>query len=101
MAKRVSMVNRPVHVESVQVAPADTAALDAPTGNKWARASTRVGKKAIMCWVEPATLKTLNRLAVDDDRTLQDIMLEAVERLLIAHNLPRFEKSRVHEVETS
>lgn len=48
------------------------------------RSPTRAGKKGILIYVEPEMARSLKRLAVDEDTTLQALGLEAFDAL-IAH----------------
>lgn len=48
------------------------------------RAPGRAGKKGILIYVEPEMARSLKRLAVDEDTTLQALGLEAFDAL-IAH----------------
>jgi hypothetical protein len=54
-----------------------------------ARAGSRRGKKTIAFWADSAAAKQLRRLAADEERTVQDLMLEALDDLFRKRNLPR------------
>ena len=46
------------------------------------RTPSRAGKKGILIYVEPEMARTLKRLAVDEDTTLQALGLEAFDALI-------------------
>ena len=46
------------------------------------RAPARAGKKGILIYVEPEMARSLKRIAVDEDTTLQALGLEAFETLI-------------------
>jgi hypothetical protein len=53
------------------------------------RPDSRRGKKTIAFWADIAAARQLRRLAADEDRTVQDLMLEALDDLFRKKNLPR------------
>jgi hypothetical protein len=53
------------------------------------RSPARQGKKAIAFWVEPEVSTQLRVAAVNMDRSLQDIMSEALDDWFRKHRLPR------------
>jgi hypothetical protein len=53
------------------------------------RPDSRRGKKTIAFWADIAAARQLRRLAADEDRTVQDLMLEALVDLFRKKNLPR------------
>ena len=53
-------------------------------GRSSGRAPARAGKRGILIYVEPEMARSLKRLAVDEDTTLQALGLEAFDAL-IAH----------------
>ncbi len=52
------------------------------------RYPAREGKRAISFFVEPEKLKRLRVIAILDDTSLQDLLREAVERLLDKRGCP-------------
>ncbi|MBV8524988.1 MAG: hypothetical protein JOY71_23190 [Acetobacteraceae bacterium] len=54
-----------------------------------ARQDSRKGKKTIAFWADSAAVRQLRRLAVDEDSTVQDLMLEALDDLFRKRGLPR------------
>ena len=53
-----------------------------------ARQASRVGKVSICGHFAPEVRRQLRRLAVDTDRTVQDLMGEALNDLFAKHGLP-------------
>ena len=47
---------------------------------------SRVGKKGLLIHIEPALSKRLKHLAVDEDKTLQQLGVEALEMLLASRS---------------
>src|SRR3982750_2368268 len=47
--------------------------------------ANRVGKKTVIFYEVPEAVRELKRLAVDQDRTIQDLMQEALDDLLVKH----------------
>ena len=45
------------------------------------RAPSRVGKKGVTFYLEPDAVKQLRSLGLDEDQTLQGLMIEAVNML--------------------
>lgn len=58
-----------------------------------ARTPARQGKKAIAFWVDPIAAKQLRTLALREDRTVQDFMLEALDDLFAKHGMHRLARS--------
>ncbi|MBV8096432.1 MAG: hypothetical protein JOY71_19325 [Acetobacteraceae bacterium] len=54
-----------------------------------ARPDSRKGKKTIAFWADTAAARQLRRLAADEDSTVQDLMLEALDDLFRKRGLPR------------
>jgi hypothetical protein len=53
------------------------------------RPNSRRGKKTIAFWADNAAARQLRRLAADEEKTIQDLMLEALDDLFRKRNLPR------------
>jgi hypothetical protein len=60
-------------------APSAPPAKTAPAGQ--GRAASRVGRKGVAFWVEPAAGRQLRILAAEEDRTTQSLMEEALDLL--------------------
>lgn len=54
--------------------------------------ASRVGKKTVIFYDNPEVVRTLKHLATDKDTTIQALMQEAVDLLLIAHGKHAFGK---------
>lgn len=53
------------------------------------RAASRVGKRSVMYWLDPDAFRSLQLLAVDEDRTIQSLMEEAYDLLMRHHGRAR------------
>lgn len=53
------------------------------------RAASRIGKRSVMYWLEPDAFRSLQLLAVDEDRTIQSLMEEAYDLLMRHHGRAR------------
>jgi hypothetical protein len=60
------------------------------------RSPARQGKKAIAFWVDPGSSTQLRVAAASMDRTVQDIMSEALEDWFRKHRLPRLAAGEVN-----
>ena len=60
-----------------RVAPATPAA-----EGEAARPPSRRGKKAVVCYVDPAVARQLKVLCAEEDKTLQGLVVEALNALL-------------------
>ena len=62
-----------------------------PTNSKptQRRTPARKGKRAAMVWLEPELVRQLNQIALDEDRTVQALMEEAVGMLFTSRGKPR------------
>lgn len=60
---------------------------------KYDRASTRVGARGVTVWLEPEAFRTLKMLGADRDKTVQDLMSEAVNLLFRKYDRPRVSKT--------
>jgi hypothetical protein len=70
-------------------APNGKGAAQANTQAEPARPDSRRGKKTIAFWADSAAARQLRRLAADEDSTVQDLMLEALDDLFRNRGLPR------------
>ena len=86
MAKRPSLAESMKAVERTRNVPA-AAPYVATTDDKPKAfyAATRVGLKKITTGLEPEKHKQLKRLAIDTERSVEDLLREAVGDLLVKH----------------
>ena len=57
------------------------------------RPPSRQGKRAAVAWLEPEAVKQLNLYAIQHDRNVQDILVEAINDWFARKGLPRFDAS--------
>jgi hypothetical protein len=70
-------------------APLPTSAtVDVQSGKQ----ANRIGKKTVIFYELPEAVRELKRLAVDQDRTMQDMMHEALDDLLVKYGKHAFGK---------
>jgi hypothetical protein len=55
------------------------------------RPPSRQGKRAAVAWLEPEAIKQLNMYAIQHDRNVQDILVEAINDWFAKEGLPRFD----------
>lgn len=55
------------------------------------RPPSRQGKRAAVAWLEPEAIKQLNMYAIQHDRNVQDILVEAINDWFAKERLPRFD----------
>ncbi|MGE0415445.1 MAG: ribbon-helix-helix domain-containing protein [Acetobacteraceae bacterium] len=58
------------------------------------RPPSRQGKRAAVAWLEPEAIRQLNIWAIQNDRNVQDILVEAINEWFAARGLPRFDAER-------
>ena len=58
------------------------------------RPPSRRGKRAAVAWLEPEAIKQLNMYAIEHDRNVQDILVEAINDWFAREGLPRFDAER-------
>ncbi|WP_425305425.1 ribbon-helix-helix domain-containing protein [Chthonobacter albigriseus] len=80
MAKRASLFK---DAASSKTAPATGPAEEStPVRSEQSRAypvaTTRQGKRAVTCYVDPAAWKQLKAISLDEERTVQDLLVEGV-----------------------
>ena len=51
--------------------------------------ASRVGKKGMLLYIDPALSRRLKHLALDEDKTLQQLGVEALEMLLASRSTRR------------
>jgi hypothetical protein len=64
-------------------------ARDVSSPNKWPRAGTRQGKRAMTVWVTEDVFKDIKILAIKQDKTIQDLLLEQVNATLVKYGVRR------------
>jgi hypothetical protein len=69
---------------------ADKAAAAAPHRDSSVRRGGREGKKALIAYFSPEVSKTLGRMAIDEDTTMQALIGEAVDLLMESRGKHRF-----------
>jgi hypothetical protein len=67
--------------ESAPTVPATSLPQSAETPRFVARTPSRVGKKTVAAHFDPAVAKQLRQLGVDHDRSIQDLLREAINDL--------------------
>ena len=70
---------------AIQETPATAAAT---AGVRWARPASRVGKKTVAGHFDPAVSKQLRQIAIDRDRSAQDVLREALNDLFTKYGKP-------------
>ncbi len=55
------------------------------------RPPSRKGKRAAVAWLEPEAIKQLNIYAIQHDRNVQDLLVEAINDWFAREGLPRFD----------
>ena len=55
------------------------------------RPPSRQGKRAAVAWLEPEAIKQLIMQAIQHDRNVQDILVEAINDWFAKNGLPRFD----------
>jgi hypothetical protein len=82
------MARRPSLTEAGVVRPSRALPPAAPAAEA-RRSAARQGKKAVAFWVDPSASTQLRVAAATMDRSVQDIMTEALEDWFRKHRLPR------------
>lgn len=65
-----------------------TSAARATAGQRWATPAARVGKKTIAGHFDPAVSTQLKRIGLDQDRSVQELLREAINDLFTKHGKP-------------
>jgi hypothetical protein len=71
-----------------EVVPESTVATEQLEGKSPSRPKSRVGKKVISGFFEKEASRQLARLAIDQDRTNEDLLREAINDLFAKYHLP-------------
>jgi hypothetical protein len=53
------------------------------------RATTRIGKRLVTAYVEPEALKQLKLISVDEEKTIQDLLIEGLNAVFQKRGLTR------------
>jgi hypothetical protein len=81
-------------LKEAEAPPQQIAAPMAPTSKPSVQAN-RIGMKTVIFYDVPEAVRELKRLGVDQDRTVQDLMREALDDLLVKYGKHAFgERSR-------
>lgn len=98
MAVRPSLTHKPVRPVEAEPAPASNASMAAEQPERRSRSTvegyrppSRQGKRAAVAWLEPEAIKQLNMHAIQHDRNVQDLLVEAVNDWFAKNGLPRFD----------
>jgi len=97
MAVRPSLNHKPAKpsappaVAMAAEAPPIEAARRPRSATEGYRPPSRRGKRAAVAWLEPEAIKQLNLYAIQHDRNVQDILVEAINDWFAKENLPRFD----------
>lgn len=89
MAKRASLFSRPVAVPDPAPAAPPPPAVPPEAARKYPVAKTREGKRVATVYLEPEALRQLKRVAFDEERTVQDLLLEGVNAVFEKRGLSR------------
>ncbi len=98
MAVRPSLNHRPAPKPAVPLALAVVPAVATDAVPRKPRSTvegyrppSRQGKRAAVAWLEPEAIKQLNLQAIQHDRNVQDILVEAINDWFAKEGLPRFD----------
>ena len=97
MAVRPSLNHKPIKSTAptpaavVTEAPPDEATRRPRSMTEGYRPPSRQGKRAAVAWLEPEAIKQLNMFAIQHDRNVQDILVEAINDWFSKESLPRFD----------
>lgn len=65
------------------------AARDATVSPRYPKASTREGKRVVTAYLDPEAFRQLKRIAADEDRQQQDLLLEGINAVFEKRGLSR------------
>lgn len=98
MAVRPSLTHKPVQKTAAPLptglserAPLAEAPRRPRSTSEGYRPPSRQGKRAAVAWLEPEAIKQLNMYAIQHDRNVQDILVEAINDWFAKEGLPRFD----------
>jgi hypothetical protein len=90
MTKRASLFGKsaPEPIPAVPVAVPPPASAEEPA-RKYPVAKTREGKRVATVYLEPEALRQLKRIGFDEERTVQDLLIEGVNAVFEKRGLSR------------
>jgi hypothetical protein len=96
MAVRPSLNHKPVPRTEPAASPSSAFSSEGSSGKPRSasggyRPPSRQGKRAAVAWLEPEALKQLNLYAIQHDRNVQDLLVEAINEWFATRGLPRFD----------
>ena len=101
MSVRPSLNRRTIHLNRAESDPCFRASSPTSTENEPARRPrstvegyrppSRQGKRAAVAWLEPEAIKQLNMYAIQHDKNVQDLLVEAINDWFAREGLPRFD----------
>lgn len=62
---------------------------EAPPPARYPKASTREGKRVVTAYISPEAFRQLKRIAADEDRQQQDLLLEGINAVFEKRGLSR------------
>jgi hypothetical protein len=69
--------------------PRAVASARKPERPKHNRATTRIGKRLVTAYIEPEALKQLKLISVDEEKTIQDLLVEGLNAVFQKRGLTR------------
>ncbi len=60
-----------------------------PTIRGYEKQASRLGKRPATAYISPEALRQLKKLALDEDRSAQELIIEAINDLFVKYDLPR------------
>ncbi len=88
MTKRASLFGKTSPEPMEPVAAAPPAPLEEPA-RKYPVAKTREGKRVATVYLEPEALRQLKRIGFDEERTVQELLIEGVNAIFEKRGLSR------------
>lgn len=85
--KKTTKRKRIVRASSASKRKADDDAQAVPAKRKVGRPATRAGKVGVQMWVDPSIRKRLKLYGVQTERTLDDLLTEAINDFLRKHKI--------------
>jgi hypothetical protein len=73
----------------IETAPSAAAVRDALSSPRYPKASTREGKRVVTAYLDPEAFRQLKRIAADEDRQQQDLLLEGINAVFEKRGLSR------------
>ena len=86
MTKRPSLFSTAPKAEQPPLAPAPA---PDPAPRKYPVAKTRAGKRVATVYLEPEALRQLKQAAFDEDKTVQELLVEGVNAVFEKRGLSR------------